>query len=308
MVAALQLDGRITVEDLAAALGMPSTRARRLWNSLSSSGAVRVVGVAPAHPDSEVTVLRIRVLRGKVDTITHALAKREDIHFVDVSRAGDEISAVVASPPDQRDRLILDALPATSAVTAVTAQTVLHVFSDALNWRLHALTPAEEATLTRASATTGDEEPDDLDRRILDCLQRDARLPARQVAGILGIPESSARRRVQRLIEHNLLRTRVIVNPVRLGLRVDANLYLRVTPTDLHGIGEQLARHPAVHGAAATTGETNLQIAVWFRDLTELYRFLTTDIAHPGVQTVETVLVGRTAKRAEYPAVSAIGS
>ncbi|MBF6359867.1 Lrp/AsnC family transcriptional regulator [Nocardia farcinica] len=286
---------------------MPSTRARRLWNSLSASGAVRVVGVAPAHPDSEVTVLRIRVLRGKIDTITHALAKRDDIHFLDVSRAGDEISAVVASPPDRRDRLILDALPSTSAVTAVTAQTVLHVFSDALNWRLHALTPAEEATLTRTT-TTPDEEPDDLDRRILDCLQRDARLPARQVASILEIPESSARRRVRRLIEHNLLRTRVIVNPVRLGLRVDANLYLRVTPSDLHGIGEQLARHPAVHGAAATTGETNLQIAVWFRDLTELYQFLTTDIAHPGIQTVETVLVGRAAKRAEYPAVSAIGS
>ena len=83
----------------------------------------------------------------------------------------------------------------------------------------------------------------------------------------------------------------------RLGLAVDANVLLRVAPGRLDTVGRTLAAHPAVHGALATTGEANLNVAVWFRDLAELYGFLTRDLGALGVDAAETVVVGEALKR-----------
>jgi hypothetical protein len=57
------------------------------------------------------------------------------------------------------------------------------------------------------------------------------------------------------------------IDPRRLGLNVDANLWLQVAPGRLDSVGRTLAAHPAVHGALATTGPANLQVASWVRDL-----------------------------------------
>jgi len=58
-----------------------------------------------------------------------------------------------------------------------------------------------------------------------------------------------------------------------------------------------MAAHPAVHGALATTGPSNLDIAVWLRDLDHLYEFITRDVASLGITSVDTMLVGSAFKR-----------
>jgi hypothetical protein len=52
-----------------------------------------------------------------------------------------------------------------------------------------------------------------------------------------------------------------------------------------------------VHGVLATTGAANLDVAVWLRDLDELYEFITGGLAGLEVSAVETVLAGRAVKR-----------
>jgi DNA-binding Lrp family transcriptional regulator len=93
------------------------------------------------------------------------------------------------------------------------------------------------------------------------------------------------------------LRTHVEVDPQRLGLRVDANLRLQVTPRSLDSAGRKLARHPAVHGAFATTGRGNLHVAVWLPTLEDLYQLITDDLADLDITAIDTMLVGRTTKR-----------
>ncbi|POX43840.1 Lrp/AsnC family transcriptional regulator, partial [Streptomyces sp. Ru72] len=83
----------------------------------------------------------------------------------------------------------------------------------------------------------------------------------------------------------------------RLGLLIDANIMVRVAPDRLDEVGRTLARHPAVHGAFATTGASNLHLAIWVRDLEHLYRFITRDVGGPGVDGAETVIVGHAVKR-----------
>jgi DNA-binding Lrp family transcriptional regulator len=302
LIAALQCDGRLTAGRAAGVLGMPPRAVQRRLASLFSEAGVRVIAL-PARSWSMrrgVMMLRIKVLRGKMSALAAALAARDDIPFIDVSASGDELSAVLVGEPES---LVFRQLPATSAVTAVEAQTVLHVFSDAAQWRLDALTEGERAQLTVGgtmdppAAIAEVTRLDEADQALAAALAGNGRLPASAVARAAGLPETTVRRRLAALLAAGQLVTHVVVDPRRLGLTVDANLRMQVPPGRLDVAGRRMAAHPAVHGALATTGTSNLDIAVWLRDLDHLYEFITRDVAALGVASVDTMLVGSAFKR-----------
>ncbi|MFG2133761.1 AsnC family transcriptional regulator [Streptomyces sp. NPDC048751] len=296
LIGALQCDGRLTAERAGEVLGMSARTVHRRWQALAAEGVCRVIAL-PARPDPVgAMVLRIRVLGSKLDALTAALAARPDIPFIDVSASGDEILAVSLTRPGTRDHLVFRELPATRAVTSVTADTILHVFAEASDWRHGVLSDAERAALTPPRGDTQGAS-DEVDRDILAALEDDARAPAAAVAARTGHPDSTVRRRIARLAATGRLRTQVVVDPKRLGLCIDANVLMRVAPDRLDPVGRALATHPAVHGAFATTGTANLQAAVWVRDLDHLYRFITRDLGGLGVDGVETVIIGQAVKR-----------
>ncbi|MFI7344330.1 AsnC family transcriptional regulator [Streptomyces sp. NPDC050085] len=73
LVAALQCDGRVTAERAAGVLGIAPATVRRRLHALGVDGTVRVVVSPVARPrgggSAGALFLRIRVLRGKLDTI-----------------------------------------------------------------------------------------------------------------------------------------------------------------------------------------------------------------------------------------------
>ncbi|EWM18171.1 LOW QUALITY PROTEIN: AsnC-family transcriptional regulator, partial [Kutzneria sp. 744] len=166
-------------------------------------------------------------------------------------------------------------------------------------WRLGVLSHRERTDLT--PKPSGESTVDCIDASILDCLASDARESAASVAAQTGLPESTVRRRIGALARSGSLRTQVLFDPRRAGLAVDANLWIQVEPSRLDHVGRTMAVHPAVHGCVATTGQSNLQVAIWIRDLDELYRLVTRELGVLGVTAVDTVLVGRAVKRPETP-------
>jgi DNA-binding Lrp family transcriptional regulator len=297
LIAALQCDGRVTAERVSEVLGLPTRVVQRRWTTLAAEGVMRVIATPPRASLEGVMLLRIKVLRGKLDVIAQALAGRDDIPFIDVSAGGDEISAIHLASPDPRRSLVFRQLPATTAVTSVNAQAVMHVYSDATDWRLDALSIDERRQLSPDSPRRLEQPLDDLDRNILTALETNARRSASSIARQLAEAESTIRRRLTNLLVHGHVITHVLVDPKRLGLAIDANLEMQVRPSRLDETGRRLAAHPAVHGALATTGPANLRLAVWLRDMDHLYQFITHDLAELEVDNVDTVLVGRAVKR-----------
>ncbi|MFE9533226.1 Lrp/AsnC family transcriptional regulator [Streptomyces sp. NPDC006691] len=297
LIAALQCDGRLSTERAARVLGLNVRLVHRRLAALLGSGTVRVVAVRPRGGDSTAMLLRIKVLRGKLDTITAALAARPDIPFIDMSAGGDEITAVLLAE-GHRSRLVFRQLPATKAITSVIAQTVLHVYADATDWRLDALTEDERRALTPPSQPSRPPaELDPLDQELADALLADARVTAASLAARTGHPQSTVRRRLSALLRDRALVTHVALDPRGLGLDVDANLYLQIPPGHLDTAGRALAAHPAVHGVLALTGPSNLSVAVWLHDLEDLHRFITRDLASLPITSIDTVLVGHAVKR-----------
>ena len=317
LIAALQCDGRVSAERAATVLGLSPRVVQRRLASMFADGAVRVLALPPLPSPDGSMLLDIRVLQGKVDALATALAQREDIFMVDVSVGGDRISAVALAALRTSKQLIMRQLPATPAVTAIEAETVLHVFAEARSWRVQALSAAQQKALTPPEPEPDPEpepqipapdpdhdELDELDQELANTLAQDARQSAAALARLTGTAESTARRHVAALFDRGRLQTLVAVDHLRLGLAVDANLKISVLPADLDATGRRLAAHPAVHGVLATTGIANLRVSVWLKDLNHLYRFLTEDLGALHVGHVETMLVGRTVKRpgfAEYP-------
>jgi DNA-binding Lrp family transcriptional regulator len=299
LIAALQLDPRASAEKLAAALSLDARRVRRRLAALLGTGIVSIAVTPPRGSLQGVMLLRIRVLRGKIDVITSALARRDDIPFIDVSAGGDEISAVLVADPTVRDRLVFRQLPATSAVTSVDAQTVMHVFSDSSDWRLDCLTADEVARLGRSAGAAVCEPVagDELDAELAAVLEREPRASAAAIAQSLGRPESTVRRRLHDLLDRGGVMLQVFVDPRRLGLTVDAAVSMKVPPAALDAAGRALAAHPAVHGALATTGAHNLYAALWLQDLERLYEFITRTLAELNVDSVDTMLIGQAVKR-----------
>jgi DNA-binding Lrp family transcriptional regulator len=298
LIAALQIDPRASTEKIAAALALDARRIRRRLGVLLATGIVSIAVTPPRASLQGVMLLRIRVLRGRIDVITSALARREDIPFIDVSAGGDEISAVLVADETVRDRLVFRQLPATSAVTSVDAQTVMHVFSDSSDWRLDCLTAAEIVRLGRSGASAYDPAAgDELDGELVAALERDPRASAAAIAQSLGRPETTVRRRLRELLDGGGVVLQVFVDPGRLGLTVDAALSMKVPPAALDAAGRALAAHPAVHGALATTGAHNLYAALWLKDLERLYEFITGTLAELNVDSVDTMLIGQAVKR-----------
>lgn len=121
-------------------------------------------------------------------------------------------------------------MPATSAVTSVDAQTVIHVFGTSADWRLDALSEAERAALTPAQDAWEARALDEVETAIMAALRDDARASAASMAARTRHPESTVcrrlTRRLTRLLADGQLVTEVVVDPRRPGLLVDANIMI----------------------------------------------------------------------------------
>ncbi len=134
---------------------------------------------------------------------------------------------------------------------------------------------------------------DNLDRKILDIITKNARIPYLEVARECNVSGAAIHQRVQRLIRTGVIKgSEFKVDPIMVGFRTCAyiGLYLD-NPGKYREAIKKLADIPEVIECHYTTGNYSLFIKVYTRDNEHLREVLTDKVqAIPGVMRTETLI------------------
>ena len=138
---------------------------------------------------------------------------------------------------------------------------------------------------------------DRLDLRLIRCLQDNPRAPYSTVARLVGVSETTVKRRVDDLIANRVIQPAMIPNIFRLGYRTRARIGLKVELDRMMAIAEELRGFSETTGVEIAVGRFNITCFVVVQSLDALMRFMVERIAPlDGVRDVEVMVVPRVLK------------
>ncbi|HAP75697.1 MAG TPA: AsnC family transcriptional regulator [Acidimicrobiaceae bacterium] len=130
---------------------------------------------------------------------------------------------------------------------------------------------------------------DQVDRAIIEVLQRDGRVPYTKVGALVGLSEAAARQRVQRLIDSGAMQVVAVTNPLANGKRRMAMIGIRT-----HGPTDELATAlhdmPDIDYLVVTAGSFDLMAEAVVNDDGHLLELTNRIRAVPGVTSTETFI------------------
>lgn len=133
---------------------------------------------------------------------------------------------------------------------------------------------------------------DILDLKIIQVLNRNARMPYKAIAEELNVSDVTVRNHVRNMLKEGLIkRFNVLLDYHKLGRIIKAFIGLKVQPLKLKEIVEHLIDNPDIQVLYRTTGEADLFIEVIFKDMEELNSFLETELNLDGVTGTEVNVV-----------------
>ncbi len=132
---------------------------------------------------------------------------------------------------------------------------------------------------------------DDLDKRIIQCLQLDGRRPYAQIGRQLKVPEATVRQRAERLISRGIVQIVGVTDPLAMGFQQPALIGMNVESGRLSEIAEKIAELDEVTYLVITAGRYDLVCEVVCEDNDHLLRVLTERLADiGGIQSTETLV------------------
>jgi Lrp/AsnC family transcriptional regulator for asnA, asnC and gidA len=113
-----------------------------------------------------------------------------------------------------------------------------------------------------------------LDLQIIELLQEDGRAAYSYIAKELDIPEATARYRVKKLIDEEIITIGAFLNTGKLSYANVAYLEMDVNPDFFEGIIEELVKMKNISYISSVTGELNIMFEYVYHDNDELISFL----------------------------------
>jgi Lrp/AsnC family transcriptional regulator for asnA, asnC and gidA len=137
---------------------------------------------------------------------------------------------------------------------------------------------------------------DDLDRSIIELLKKNGQITYKEVSDRVNIPEATARYRVQRLLNSDLLQLEIRVNPKQMRPPQAAIMNLTVDSRRVNAVAEQLAQFEEVQFLSIVAGLHNIVVNVSFDTQEELRRFFEKLGTIRGILQYDTQIVTRLVK------------
>ena len=138
---------------------------------------------------------------------------------------------------------------------------------------------------------------DSIDLAIIRLLQEQGRTTNAHVARVLGVSEPTVRKRIDRLVQDEIIKVVAVLNPGKTGYQTDVLIGISVEPGNLLSVGEALSRREEVVYLGYTTGRHDILVEMIFRDNEGLFEFLDERLPALGpIVSTETYHVLRTGK------------
>lgn len=137
------------------------------------------------------------------------------------------------------------------------------------------------------------EKIDNLDRKILEIIIRNARIPSKDVAVVCGVSRAAVHQRIQRMIDLGVIvGSGYIVNPKELGYMTSTYIGVNLERGAMYrDVVPELEKIPEIVECNYTTGPYSLLIKLYARDNEHLMRLLNDRIQTiPGVTGTETLI------------------
>jgi Lrp/AsnC family transcriptional regulator for asnA, asnC and gidA len=145
---------------------------------------------------------------------------------------------------------------------------------------------------------------DNLDRKILDIISKNARTPLKDVAEVCGVSRAAIHQRVQRLIETNvIIGSGYRINPKVLGYNSCTYIGIKLESGSMYkDVVPLLEKIPEIVEIHYTTGPYTMLIKLYSRDNEHLMDLLNSKIQEiKGVTETETMISLRTSLNREIP-------
>jgi DNA-binding Lrp family transcriptional regulator len=300
---ALQANARATWREIGALVGASETTVARRARALIEQRKIQLtvsldaVRCGLGNP----VLLQILCENGKIAEVARSLVRRDDVRFASmVTGPFDVIAEFLTQSTDDLAALLIDELAGMANIVRTSTEIVLRNFKTSYVWAADILPRLDVAETFSLEGEPGDRgDLDGLDRALIRLLQSDGRAGYPQLASVLGISESAARRRLELLVGGGYMRPVALVSPRLLGFDVEAFVWLQVDLAALETIAETLGAYPGVRYLSATNGLHDLVAEVVLRSNAELYRFRNDVLSRlPGVRSFQVSLELRTLRRA----------
>lgn len=132
----------------------------------------------------------------------------------------------------------------------------------------------------------------DTDRAIIRMLQQNARVSYAEVSRATGIPESTVRRRMDRLQQRGVIQFSMVADPARLGYDLRVMIGLKVELRQIDEVARQLRDLDEVTFAAMLTGHFDILIHVVVQSQDALVDLVTRRVAAiDGIRSSETFVM-----------------
>lgn len=291
-----------------------STVARRAQRMIDA-GEIRVVAVADpircgiGYP----VLLQLKCEVGAASRVARALAERGDVRFLAlVTGSFDIVMEMIVPSRRHLARVLLEEFPEIGGIKETATETVLRNFKMSYDWSRDLLDDAlpnpRRATGVRDDSATSPYALDAVDLRLYELLREDGRRAFSELASIVGISESMARRRVDSLRGRGCIIFATLLEPHLLGYDVECFCWLRVDLSQLEEVASVLTAQRQLRYISATIGHSDLICELIMRSHDDLYDFLINMFGRlPGVRGIDIGLELQTVKRA-YVQQSALDS
>lgn len=150
------------------------------------------------------------------------------------------------------------------------------------------------------------EKIDNLDKKILSILSKNARIPFKDVAAVCGVSRAAIHQRVQHMIEEGVIMgSSFNVNPKSLGYNTCTYVGINLDRGNMYkSVIEQLMQIPEVVECHFTTGPYTLLVKLYAQDNEQLMNLLNIQMQSiPGVVATETMISLEQSIKREIPVI-----